>query len=50
MCCAGEFGVVYRGSLIGWPTKGEQGVVAIKTLKGMIFPMGVNFIQSGCFE
>ena len=32
--CAGEFGVVYRGSLSGWTTKVQQDLVAAKTLKG----------------
>ena len=33
----GEFGVVYRGQLTGWRAAGEQGLVAVKTLKGMFF-------------
>ena len=32
--CVGEFGIVYRGSLNGWMTKGQQNLVAAKTLKG----------------
>lgn len=32
---AGEFGVVYRGKLKAWGTKGEECLVAAKTLKGI---------------
>ena len=32
---AGEFGVVYRGNLTGWRVAREQGLVAVKTLKGV---------------
>ena len=32
---AGEFGVVYRGNLTGWRAAREQGLVAVKTLKGI---------------
>ena len=33
--CAGEFGVVYRGHLTGWRGGTDQGLVAVKTLKGL---------------
>ena len=29
----GEFGIVYRGALIGWEERGQD-VIAVKTLKG----------------
>ena len=33
---AGEFGVVYRGHLTGWRGGTEQGLVAVKTIKGIL--------------
>ena len=33
--CVGELGVVYRGNLKDWWTKGQLDLVAVKTLKGL---------------
>ena len=32
---AGEFGIVYRGNRTGWRAAREQGLVAVKTPKGI---------------
>ena len=34
LIATGEFGIVYRGNLSTMTTKGEQRLVAVKTLKG----------------
>lgn len=32
----GEFGIVYRAHLTGYQGKAEPGLVAVKTLKGIV--------------
>ena len=44
LIATGEFGIVYRGNLSTMTTKGEQGLVAVKTLKGI--HMCVQFTPS----